>query len=680
MGRFIKYFFWAAGGLLAVFVLAALALYVFFDPNDFREDIETAVRNQTGRELQIEGDIKLDLFPWLALELGRSSLGNAPGFGDEPMMSFESAKLSVRLLPVLLRRDVQIGRADVDALRLNLQINRSGNNWDDLLAGSSGPDETGASASGGGFNISGININDAVVRISDSNSGETTVADELNLVVGKIGDDGSPVPVDGSLHFDMQPDNIAGDLSLETSVSFEAESGRILVNGLELDGVIEGVAEIPSSLQFSTDGIEFSTRENIVAFQPASISFLGMDISATTEPFSYDGSITPKAVIEIARFSPRSLMTMFDVEPPETADASALSSVSLKANAQFTSSAVDMTAVEIKIDDTALHGSMSVPRSGSGAYQFDLKGDRIELARYMAPADESAAGDEADGTDSVDIPVELIKPLNARGKLTLTEATLGDILFEDIKLGLNTRNGRMRVFPVSARLFDGSYNGDVQIDASGSTPVLSVNEQIAGVNLGKLAAAMFKKQNVTGEIKGSFRLSGRGSDTATLRRSLAGNMDFELQNGTFEGTDIWYELRRARALLKSEPPPEPVLPAKTEFSAVRASGVVSNGVMRNDDFYAELPYMRLSGKGDVDLAAASVDYSLTARILERPEFLTEATPEELEEFTEAVIPLKITGPLASPKVAPDVEALLQQRVEEEVKDLLEDKLKDLFRR
>ena len=37
---------------------------------------------------------------------------------------------------------------------------------------------------------------------------------------------------------------------------------------------------------------------------------------------------------------------------------------------------------------------------------------------------------------------------------------------------------------------------------------------------------------------------------AAIQRSLAGNMSFVLSDGTYEGTDIWYELRRARALLK----------------------------------------------------------------------------------------------------------------------------------
>jgi AsmA protein len=155
-------------------------------------------------------------------------------------------------------------------------------------------------------------------------------------------------------------------------------------------------------------------------------------------------------------------------------------------------------------------------------------------------------------------------------------------------------------------------------------------------------------------------------------------MVLQLKDGAYEGTDVWYELRKARGLLKGEAPPEPKLPAKTEFSSVRVSGVVKNGIMQSDDLLAELPFMRLTGRGRVDIPAAMVDYQMTARVLERPELLHDATPEEIEEFTEVEIPLKVSGPLASPKIEPDLEKLLMDRVEEEIKDKLKDKLKGLF--
>jgi AsmA protein len=160
----------------------------------------------------------------------------------------------------------------------------------------------------------------------------------------------------------------------------------------------------------------------------------------------------------------------------------------------------------------------------------------------------------------------------------------------------------------------------------------------------------------------------------SVQKSLAGNMSFELSDGAYEGTDIWYELRRARALIKGSAAPEPVLPPRTRFSSVSATGVVTDGVMRNDDLVAELPFMQLRGSGNVDLAAATVNYNLTARVLERPDGLENVTEEELADFTQAVIPLKITGPLSSPSVKPDVEKLLRKRVEKEIKDQLLDRL------
>jgi AsmA protein len=151
-------------------------------------------------------------------------------------------------------------------------------------------------------------------------------------------------------------------------------------------------------------------------------------------------------------------------------------------------------------------------------------------------------------------------------------------------------------------------------------------------------------------------------------------MSFELLDGAWEGTDVWYELRRARALLKKEEVPEPTLPARTPFSSVTASGPVTDGVFRNDDLLAELPFMQLTGNGSMDLPAATINYNMTARVFERPEFDEGATAEELDEFTEAVIPLKITGPLASPSIKPDIQKMLKKEAEKEVRKRLMDKL------
>ena len=70
----------------------------------------------------------------------------------------------------------------------------------------------------------------------------------------------------------------------------------------------------------------------------------------------------------------------------------------------------------------------------------------------------------------------------------------------------------------------------------------------------------------------------------------------------------------------------------------------------------------------------------SARILDKPEFVSSATPEEIEDFTEAEIPFTVNGPLADPTIAPDLEALLKQEVQKKVEEELKDRLLDkLFR-
>lgn len=674
MSKITKIFGLLIVALVALFVLGAVYFSLFFDANDFREDISGAVAKQTGRDLVIEGDVSLSLFPWFAIEVGPTTLGNAPGFGEEPFAKFDRAKLSIRLLPMLLSREIAVNTAELEALTLNLAVNaRGANNWDDLAAGGEDAEPDAAAGKGAAIEVSGVDVSDTTITYSDKQSGDTFVLSGMTMQLGRVSDDGRPVPAKGSFSFDMQPAAISGNIDLDTVASFDMDEGLVTLDGLTIAGVIEGIANSPTRLNFETDGIEVQTKDQRVSLEPLELTVLGIDMQADVEPFSYADAVQPNASIKVDAFSPKSLMTLMDMEVPETADPSALSRVIVDAKLAVKTKLIELSDVTIKLDDTTLKGRLSVPRTESGGYRFDLSADQIDLARYMAPS-EAAAEDEPGETVPVEIPADLIRPLNARGDFRIALASLGAMHFENVVLGLNAANGRLRLHPMTSELFGGRYNGDVSINAAASVPVLAVDEKIEDVNLADLAKAMFNKENITGTISGAFKLSGRGNDMASVQQSLAGNMSFELSDGAYEGTDIWYELRRARALLKGGTPPAPELPARTRFSSVSATGVVTDGVMRNNDLVAELPFMRLNGSGTVDLPAATLDYNLTARVLERPDALEGVTEEELDDFTEAVIPLKITGPLASPSVKPDIGKLVKKQVEKEIKDKLFDSL------
>ena len=634
MARPLKFLLYAVGALVVLFAVAAVSFVLLFDPNDFRDRIAEETRAATGRELSIEGDLEVSFFPWLAIGMGKTSLGNAAGFGDEPFASFESAKLSVRLLPLVFGGNVSIGTAQLDAFKLNLAVNRSGvGNWEDLLAAGeqTEPAET-ESGTDTALDIAGIDISNASITYSDAQSGDTYKLTDVNLVSGAVAA-GQAIPLSAGLNFDIQPADLAGDAKLETTVTFDPDN-------------------------------------QLVTFGDFDLELLGIDVTAAFEPVDYANEPVLKGTLQVDAFSLPSLMQRLNIEPPETVDPNALGKIIIDGSANITSEAIRLTDVELVVDDTTFTGFMSVTIDTS-RITFKFAADQINLDGYMAPAADAGS---ASGDVPVEIPADLIRTLNLNGSLTVNEARLTGMVFESVDVKLRAANGDLRLHPMTANLFDGTYSGDVRINASGKTPVLSVNENVSDVNLGALAKAMFDTEQVTGTINGAFVLSGSGDTLAAIQQSLDGNLSFELQNGAFEGTDVWYELRRARALFKQEPAPEPVLPARTEFSNVRATGPVTDGIFRNDDLLAELPFMRLTGKGSVDLPKAEVDYRLTARVLEKPEFASGATEEELKEFTEAVIPVRITGPLASPSIKPDVEDMLKRELKKKAEEELLDRL------
>ena len=651
MNRPVKIFVWLIAGLAALFAVAAIAFLFLFDANDFKDDVERAVEESTGRELEIAGDVSVQVFPWLAVEIGEARLGNAPGFGDAPFAAFDSVTLSVQFLPLILQRQVVVGTAEIDGLQLNLAVRADGtDNWSDLAA-----------------------------------------AGDEEVVIGEVERDGRPGTTSGKLAISgaaIRNAAITYTSGADTYTLTDAEftigpvvgdQDALSIGAIALRAVVSGATKMPTSFEFETGGIDVDAAGQVATIQPLEISLLGIDLRADVEPVSYAGDLDAKAALSIDTFSPRSVMTQLGVTPPETADPSALSKVKLDATANIRGSAARLTDVTVVVDDTTFSGALTVPFDPAGRFYLKLEGDAIDLNRYMSVDGEQAdvAGDEA---PPIEIPSELIEPLNAKGDLQIGMVRVGNLDLTDVTVSLETAGGRMRIHPISAGLFGGSYSGDVSIDVSGAAPVLSMNETVADVDLARLARAMFEQDNITGRIAGSFKLAGTGTDMNAIRETLGGTMSLKLTDGAYEGTDVWYELRRARALLRKEEPPEPSLPPRTRFTSVTATGVVTDGVMRNEDLKAELPFMELTGAGNVDLGKGTVDYRLRARVFEKPELMGGATPEEVDDLTRAVIPMRISGSLASPSVAPDVEALLRERVEEEIKDKLEDKLKDIFKR
>ncbi|GAA5232492.1 AsmA family protein [Verticiella sediminum] len=128
---------WLRRLLIAVGVLVLLAgigiaaLFLLVDPNDYKATLQDAVKEQYGRTLVIDGDIRLSLVPRLGLEISGISLSEPQS--NQVFAVLDTARAAVSWWP-LLTRHLVIEHLAISGVKANVVRDADGRfNFDDLL-------------------------------------------------------------------------------------------------------------------------------------------------------------------------------------------------------------------------------------------------------------------------------------------------------------------------------------------------------------------------------------------------------------------------------------------------------------------------------------------------------------------------------------------------------------------
>ncbi|HEY4645877.1 MAG TPA: AsmA family protein, partial [Steroidobacteraceae bacterium] len=231
--RALKIAGWVLLGIVSVLVLAMLLVAWLVDPNDYKDDIAQAVKEKTGRDLKLEGDLDLSVFPWLALELGPAELGNPQGFGPGPFVSVNKVDVGVRLFP-LLRGQLQVRRLTLDGLQLNLVKDAQGrSNWQDLTE--EAPQPATESASDTGLpDIAGLMIKESALDYRDLGTGSHLRLRDLGVETGRLRD-GEPFEVDLGFELDQGEGSVATLFKLSSEATLDTRGKRYAFKEFALD-------------------------------------------------------------------------------------------------------------------------------------------------------------------------------------------------------------------------------------------------------------------------------------------------------------------------------------------------------------------------------------------------------------------------------------------------------------
>ncbi len=653
------------GGIAVLLILATILLPIIYDKEDLKKAISSTVYEQTGRELSIDGALDFSVFPWLAVEVSDLRLSNAEGFGDRPFARIGEARVGIALLP-LLRKQILVDEITLDGLDLGLMVNAQGkNNWDDLSAGAeteAAPADEGRDSIFSAQRVAGLNIRNARIEYKDQQAGEHYLLSDFSLQTGALGD-GKPVTLDLTT---LLEDLIAGtraqvDLATTASIDLQAEQYKFEDFEFTLDLGNSDAQADSTAIRIRAPWIRANLAEQTLAIESFTVELAELEAKGTLSMRSLFDDPAFDGTLSTDSFSPAGLMQALQLEAPVTADPEALKKARLSTSFVGNGSRISLQGFELNLDQSQFTGKMSVQNFDQPRITFDFAVDEIDIDRYLEPATDQPTEQE-----DIAMPQEELQGQNVQGTLRAGKMHLAGVEFSDAELGLSIRDARLRLNPIAANFYGGSYNGDITLDSSGAVPVLSLDEKVDSITFQQLLADLVDNESLSGTAQGYVRLTGRGVSSSELTRNLNGDLGLTLNDGALEGINIWYEIRRGLALFKGLEPP-PAEPNRTVFSRMKLAANVKDGIVTTRELVGELPFLTVDGNGTIDLGQSRVNLSLVASIRNAPELGKDPLTADLKGKK---FPFRISGPLDDPGFKVDWKALLQNEATDKLMDKL----------
>ncbi len=656
-------------------VIAIFTLPFFINPNNFKPEIIAAVKNNTGRDLTLTGDIKISLFPWTGVSTGKMTLSNAIGFQEKTFASLEESAIKINLFPLFLNK-IEIDQVIIKGLILNLEKNSQDiNNWDDLtqsnvtnvkplspIANNNKPEATNNGLTL--LAINGVAIENAVINWKNQRSGKILLIKDININSNKFAYD-EPVTVDLSLMAMSPETNWTESIKLRTGLTVNQALTSLALDhsDLQLKTIIKANNNEDKSILAALTINNVAMDRTKQSLNVSGLKLTSQDISLSAEitgntnnsKFSFQGPIT------IAPFNLRNVLNQLDIKVPALQDEKALSKAAATFNLLVTNDAADLQNISLTLDGTQIKGSTTITDFSKPAITFNLASDNMDLDPYLAPiADKKSRPINSPAIIlalvTSTLPVELLKKLIINGQLSLERLKVNAMTMQDVQLNLDVKEGLINAQQSAKGFYAGSYNGVFSVDMRNNKPILSINEKILHVQIEPLLNDFNGATKLSGLLDLSTQLEGQGNNAKELKSSLKGKLSFLLTDSVINGFNLQKIIDDAKTLIK-----EPTLPVDNKndqmlFSKLSGTASINNGLVQNNDLIGIASKMHLNGKGTADLNSEKLDYKLNARYIK-----TKATTTEPEQLIDTPININIAGTFAKPTYTVDLAAILSDK-------------------
>ena len=614
----MKWIIRAIGILLLILVVAVGSLFLL--PADRIARIAAdQLRNLTGREVTITGDVGLTFWPVLGVTAGGLEVGNADWAKDGAMLSAANAAIGVDAM-ALIRGEIKITNIEAQSPTIRLEQRRDGRaSWQFSDGGGEAAIETAPTAparSPRPLTIQRLNITDATL-IYDAEGSDLVRFDGVDL----------------SLDWPER----AGDAVIKAALRPAADRVSIEATINRFDQFLNGdIRPLRARVDTKGGGVSLTGRAGLTG---AVAGDLWLKTSDTGRFLAALG------VADIAL--PQGLGKTADINLDLTLTPDrhlALREVVADLGGNALTGAADIT----------LNGTPDVnAQINVGA--LDLTGFAGSAPSGAAPASSTPASASPTGWSKAPIDASALSAFNGEVALRADSIDLGTLSLGATRVLLRNDRSRLVAELREIRAYAGVISGEFVVNNRNG---LSVG---GALNATSIAMQPLLQQTAglgrfhgTGDAEVSFLGSGASLDA--IMRSLSGSGAVNVGRGHIEGIDL-------DALMGNFD----VEGGTTVFDSLAATFDMDQGVLRNDDLLMQLPNFTATGTGQVGLGAQTLDYTVTPKAL------------RVNGDRGLAIPVRIFGPWAAPQIKPDLQAALDMnfaKEKEQARQKLNEKLEE----
>lgn len=674
----------ALSGLIFTTVIGAVIyITVVFDPNDYRDEINTAAQDATGRELIIAGDLELKLFPWVGVSVNQLALTNAEGFGPEPMLEVGELQARVELMPLLTENAVRIGEVRLQDVVVRAAVRDETNNWDDIPAhqearqaeAEAAPDappppeeDTNIIVEVGGEEhepmdvaIAGITLRNIRVEYDADGDLSTLQLDTLQTGPIRLGEPSTLlVELSASL-----PEGLAATVKLQSGWQVDPESQLVNLSELELLTTVSGPTVPGGEQSISAKGmVQYNASQGTAKIPAIEIQTGTLAATLKADITTTEAGANGTIGLSTNQFIAQDIAGQLGIP---LGNGEGNQPTALNIALALSPNSVRSTTLEGLIDGAPLSGNFAVENFDAPRVRSSLELKAFTLEHWTPPASEEASAptedDTAEDPMASELPLEMVKDLDLDVTVLIGSFSGSGIRAKNVTWTAFSRPGQPFRQELAMQAYGGEIRAKNKIDARGTSPKTGLVLDLQAVGLGDLLEGTLGEAYVTGLTQMTLNVDSVGSTLKSMLASAVGAAQYTLQDGSVSGISLLDLINTGVAKLDGSKAASSGEKQRTEFQKLAGKLVFSGGRANAQSLDADNSLMSLKGKGGIDLEQLKWDLDLSPRLKDHPRIREQ---RQLKNLIDIDIPLRVSGPLLAPKLKLDVEGALKARAQQEI--------------